>query len=258
VTLGFEDSFLVTWRNASGQDQIYSQGLPMELENFLYARDTHQNLVRHIPGLRCAFGPYNASFFAHDGSAYRWLNLPTYLKSALQSRIQNGAWIDRPRFVSLGANGNFVLITEKHAAVWDLANYKTVSDLLAGCGRREDGISDINSIVLHAYRFESFVAQSRNGTLTYENMPPHVLPTLVAMVAPSMQDTKEMERKPLTRIASERQAASLQRQSSSLQQRAQPRREWSERKHHFTAQSKGVKLSLSLNITAGGLARLLG
>jgi hypothetical protein len=241
----------------SGQDHIDSQGLPIELQNFLYARDTQQSLVRHISSLRCTFGPYNASFFAHDGSAFRWMNLPTDLTSALQSRIKNGTWIDRPRFVSLGANENFVLITEKHAAVWDLENYKTVSDLMTVSGRRESGISEIISIVLHAYRFESFVAQSRNGTLTYENMPPHVLPGLEAMVAPIMRDTKEMERKPLTRIASDK-PGSLQRKSSNLQQRAQLRREWSERKHQFTAQSKGVKLSLSLNITAGGLARLLG
>jgi hypothetical protein len=240
-----------------GQDHIDSQGLTIELQNFLYARDAQQNPVRDIPSLRCTFGAYNTSFFANDHSSFRWMNLPANLTSALQSRIKNGTWIDRPRFVALGANENFVLITEKHAAVWDLGNYKTVSDLLTFSGRQKNGISEIIGIGLHAYRFGSFVTQLHNGTLTYENMPPHELLGVEAMVSPILNDTKALERQPMTRRDSERQST-IQRKPSSLQQRAQVRREWSERKQHFTAQSKGLKLSLSLSITARGLARLLG
>jgi hypothetical protein len=109
VALGFEDSFLITWRDKAGQDHIDSQSLPLELQEFLYARNNQRRLVRNIANIRCSLGPYNSSFFAHDGSAYRWMNLPTTLVSALQARIKDGNWIDRPRLVALGANDNFCM-----------------------------------------------------------------------------------------------------------------------------------------------------
>jgi hypothetical protein len=48
------------------------------------------------------------------------------------------------------------------------------------------------------------------------------------------------------------------RRPSTLQQRTQVRREWSEHRQSFSAQAQGLKLSLSLSISAGGLARMLG
>jgi hypothetical protein len=257
VALGFEDSFLITWRDKSGNDHIDSQSLPLELEEFLYARNAHTTYVRNVPSIQCTLGPYNSSFFAHDGSTYRWMNLPPNLLSALQVRIEDGSWIDRPRLVALGANDNFVLITEKQAAIWDLIHYKTVANLLQFSKIQERGIFDIHSIVLHAHRYGSFVIQSRNGTLIHENLPPHSISGLQQMVTPIAEDTKILERRSLPRRGSEFKE-SIQRRQSNLQQRAQLRKEWGEHKQHFTAQTKGAKISLSLSISIGGISRLLG
>lgn len=257
VALGFEDSFLITWADKNGDDHIDSHGLPVELQEFLYARNALQRFVRDVPYIRCSLGPYNSSFFAHDGSTYRWMNLPPVLLSALQVRITDGNWTDRPRLVALGANDNFVLITEKHAAIWSLQNYKTITNLLGFAKNQELGISEIHAVFLHAHRYECFITQSRNGTLLHEDLPPHSLPGLQAMCAPIIQDTKALERKLLARRESEIRN-SVQRRPSNLQQRAQLRREWSEHKQQFTAQAKGVKLSLSLSVSIGGIARLLG
>jgi len=56
VTLGFEDSFLLTWRDTGGRDRVESSGLPHELVDFLHAEN------RNIPNIRCTLGPYNSSF----------------------------------------------------------------------------------------------------------------------------------------------------------------------------------------------------
>jgi hypothetical protein len=246
VTLGFEDSFLLTWRNNAGQDRVESSGLPSELNEFVYARD------RNIANIRCTLGPYNASFFVHDNASYLWNNLPDQLLSSLQGIIQDGNWTDRPRLVALGASNNFLLVTEKNAARWDVRNYNELSKLL-----KQGHVSAIHSVLLHPYRVQSFVAQHKSGDLAYENMPQHQLAGIQAMVEPILRDTKDVRPKLLFRRESEVRDT-LQRRPSNLQQRAQLRREWSEHRQEITAQAKGVKLGLSLNISLGGLARMLG
>jgi hypothetical protein len=257
VCLGYQDSFLLTWRDGNGQDRIDSAGLPAELTNFLYARDPQRRLVRSIPSIRCVLGPYNSSYFVHDGSAYAWMNLPDDLLRALQSRIKDGSWIDRPRIVALGANSNFLLVTEQHIVVWELDKYRALRRSLEKARSQQDGIHQIHSVVLHAYRYDSSVTELQDGALQSSNLPPPAVSGLQSMLEPLMRDTKERNRKIPLRAASEMRAT-VQRNPSVLQQRAQLRREWSEHSQEFTAQAKGVKVSLSLNISLGGLARMLG
>ncbi len=185
------------------------------------------------------------------------MNLPEDLLAALQSRINAGNWIDRPRIVALGASDNFVLITEKHAAVWDLENYQGVSKFLERSSTQQGGLSGVYAIVLHCYRFQSFVTQSKDGTLLHQNLPHHEIPGIQTMVKSVAQDSKEAERRPLSRAVSERPGAAARRPSA-LQQRAQLRREWSDHTQEITKQTKGLKISLSLNVSLGGLARVLG
>ncbi|KAH8729059.1 hypothetical protein GQ44DRAFT_607784 [Phaeosphaeriaceae sp. PMI808] len=257
VALGFEDSFLVTWRDQNAQDHIDSLGLPPALQEFLYARNAQQKLVRNIPSIRCSLGPYNSTFLVHDSSAYLWLNLPTTLLSTLQARIKDGNWIDRPRLVALGANDNFVLITEWHTAIWDLKNYPTLAKLLEFSNTQERGISEIHAITLHSYRYGCFVTQSRNGTLIHENLPQHTLSSIQAISESIMLDTKAAERDALAlRESTERE--NISRRLSNLQQRAQLRREWGNHSQRFTAQTKGTKISLSLSVSIGGITRALG
>lgn len=182
----------------------------------------------------------------HDGSSYLWMNLPQPLLSALQSRIKNGSWTDKPRIVALGADGNFLLITEKHAAVWDLSHYRTISSMLEYSRTQDRGIEEIHAGTLHPYRYQCFVAQSRNGTLLHENLPPHQVAGVEGMTAAVMRDTKEAERK-----------AKVERRPS-LQQRASLTRDWGERKQEFRAQANGLRLSLSLSVSAAGIAGGIG
>ncbi|CAN9107309.1 unnamed protein product [Alternaria alternata] len=246
VTLGFEDSFLLTWRDTGGRDRVESSGLPHELVDFLHAEN------RNIPNIRCTLGPYNSSFFIHDKASYLWKNLPGTLLVALQNNIQDGSWIDRPRLVALGAGDNFLLITEKNASVWDLRHYKSAVAFL-----EKSAMSDVHSLILHAYRYQSFVMQTKSGKLLFENVPPHQIASIQTMIAPVLQDTKDLQRRPLVHRESDKRE-NVQRRPSALQQRAQIRREWSEHTQEFTAQAKGVKLSFSLNVSLGGLARMLG
>jgi len=181
------------------------------------------------------------------------MNLPPALLLALQGRIKDGNWTDRPRLVSLGASDDFVLLTEKNAAIWNLQNYKTMANLLDFSKSQDRGIAEIRNIVLHAHRYGCFLTQSRNGTLIHENIPPHSLPGLEAMFAPILQDSKEAEWKlPLRRESDMRH--SLPRPPSKFPNRAILRREWSEHSQQFTAKAKGVKLSVSLSVSMTGMA----
>ncbi|KAF1832699.1 hypothetical protein BDW02DRAFT_590255 [Decorospora gaudefroyi] len=246
VALGFEDSFLLAWRDNTGIDRVEWSGLPSELVEFLHNRN------RDIRNLRCVLGPYNSSFFVHDNASYLWKNLPEKLLSGLKANIQDGNWIDRPRIVALGAGNNFLLVTEKNAVLWDLRNYEALSKLI-----QQRHVSELHGIDLHPYRFQAFVAQYTSGKLTYENIPPHQLAGMQAMVGPVLQDTKDLLQKPLTQRESDRRE-SMQRRPSALQRRAQLRREWNEHSQEITAQAKGVKLSFSLNVSLGGIAGMLG
>ncbi|KAF2623634.1 hypothetical protein BU25DRAFT_171823 [Macroventuria anomochaeta] len=257
VALGFQDSFLVTWRDRNGNDRINSIGLPDELTDFLYNRNPQGQLIRNIPAIRCILGAYNTSFFVHDSSAYLWMSIPEGLLTALQARIKNGSWVDKPRIVALGADDNFLLITEKNAAIWDLDNYKTVSNMLEFSRSQERGIQEIHDISLHPYRYGCFVAQSKNGTLLHEDLPAHQVSGITNMIDPVLRDTERAGKKAMQRRESEKRE-SMQRRPSTLQERARIKREWSEHRQQFTAQSKGLKLSLSLSIGVGGLARMLG
>ncbi|EOA83887.1 uncharacterized protein SETTUDRAFT_42670 [Exserohilum turcica Et28A] len=248
VTLGFEDSFLVTWRDASGQDRVDAAGLPPELLQFVGASN------RNVAHIRCALGPYNESFFVHDKTSYLWNNLPGKLVAAIQNNVKDGNWIDRPRLVALGADDNFIMLTETNAAVWHLQNYKPLMPLLA-----QIDMADIHALTLHAYRFDCFLVQTKDGKLVYENIPPHEVPAVQAMVKPILHDTKDAQaRRFPRRDSASTAAASPQRRPTLLQQRAQLRREWTEHSQEFTAQAKGVKLSFSLSVNLGGLSRVLG
>ena len=246
MALGFEDSFLLTWRDHNDQDRTACSGLPPELKNFVYARN------RHVSNIRCTLGPYNSSFFVHDGASYLWSGLPETLVAALQANIQGSDWIDRPRLLTLGAGDNFLLVTEKHAAVWDLRHYKSAMRLI-----KEGDSSQVANIVLHPYRFQSFISLHVSGTLTHQNIPPHQLASVQATAQSILQDTIEAHQKGLSSKASDKRE-SMQRRPSALQQRAQLRREWSGHSQEISAQAKGVKLSFSLNVSLGGLARMLG
>ncbi|CAI6337594.1 unnamed protein product [Periconia digitata] len=278
VTLGYEQSFLLTWRDARGYDHIDFQDLPQELTSFLLATSPQNTLLRSIPNIRLTIGPYNSSFFVTDNSAYLWMNLPVPLLTAMQHRIRNGTWIDKPRLVCLGADENFLLLTEKHAAVWDLSNYVILGKMLEFSRSQERGIEEIKNVGMHAYRYQCFVAESWGGTLLYENLPPHEIggvESIRAVLTKGVLERRERaeeaerardeERRREARMRAEendRRKEEMQKRKmdrpkkSELKQQASMSRDWGERKQEFTAKSKGkgIRLSLSIKISTKGVA----
>ena len=228
-------------------------GLPTNLIDFLCAKNSQGRLIRNIPALRLTLGPYNSSFFVHDSSSYIWMSLPQGLVTALQARVKDGNWVDRPRLVALGADSDFLLITEKHAAIWDLSCYATISKMLEYSRTQTRGIADIRNVALHPHRYQCFIAQSANGTLISENTPPHEIAGVENIKAAILKDTKEMERRAKDKEVIQRRLESVARKPS-LQHQATLRTDFGDRKQEFRAQAKGLRVSLSLSISAAGLA----
>ncbi|KAH7552354.1 hypothetical protein BM1_09216 [Bipolaris maydis] len=252
LTLGFEDSFILTYRSTTGTSHLESSGpLPPDLVSFIHAPN------RNLAQLRCYLGPYNSSFFTHDSSSYLWQNLPPALVSALEKNIKNGKWLDRPRILALGADATFVFITEKNAAVCQLPCYPSLRTLLEE-KMEDDRVRDVQAVTLHPYRYASFLLLLKDGTLLAANIPKHHQPALDAMREPLKNDSKESQ----TAWMQRRDSAKVERpqqRPSVLQQRAQLRREWGDRTSEVSVQGKGVKLSFSLSVSlGGGLGRLLG
>lgn len=261
VTLGFEDCFLLTWRDQKNQDHIDSAGLPPELVEFLYKRNTNGEFVRDIPQIRCFLGAYNSSFIAHDGAAYLWMDIPQGLLAALQSRIKDGQWTDKPRVIALGADNNFLLLTEKHAAVWELSRYIAISRFLDNSKKRLYGISDIRNAVLHPYRFQCSITQSKTGTVIHHNIPPHSMGGLQQLISPIAVSSRgfKLEMRPMVlRPTETKDSESIAKKPSALHERAKLKREWSEHSQEFKTQSRGLKLSLSLSVSVPGLRKILG
>lgn len=169
----------------------------------------------------------------------------------------SGRWIDRPRLVALGSDANFALLTEKNAAVWQLNQYHSVSKRLATIRTQRFEISKIHQVALHPYRFQGSIVHLSSGKLIADNLPAPAWSSFQVMHDTMLQDTTSMRSKPLFRSTSELKPTT-ERKPSVLQQRAQLRREWSEHSQEFTAQARGLKVSLSLNISLGGLSKMLG
>ncbi|KAF1976195.1 hypothetical protein BU23DRAFT_42724 [Bimuria novae-zelandiae CBS 107.79] len=265
VALGFEDSFLLTYRDKHGRDHIESQNLPPELTTFLYATNPRGRLTRNIPALRLALGPYNASFLIHDSASYIWLNLPPTLLSALQARIKDGVWLDRPRIVALGADSNFLLITEGHAAIWDLGCYTMLSRMLEYSRTQARGIADVAGVALHAYRYECFIAQAVNGAVVSENVPVHEGAGVAGMKEAVLKDVKEVEEraKGAERRAREKEVVRRRLEGAARRESVHGGQggERGEVKEVFRAKGRGIRLSLSLSVStglAGSFSKMLG
>jgi hypothetical protein len=181
------------------------------------------------------------------------MSLPPKLLTALQSRIRGNDWHDKPRIVALGCDDNFLLVTASHAAVWELSHYRAISSMLASSQTQTRGIQEVHNIVLHAYRYQCFIAQSFNGSLVFENLPPHELEGMQEMVGALIRDTRDEEERQ-KRMIGKKDGRRL-----SLGQRQEMlRKDWGETKQQFKMEAKGLRLSLMMGISAGGISRMLG
>lgn len=103
----------------------------MEFTSWLEEKGSDGNYTRPFNKVRLTLGPYNESFFAHDTSSYRWRGLPKDLDDALEKfRKPGGGWLDAPKVLSLGYNGDYVMVTMNGARAWKLSSYKSCDQLL--------------------------------------------------------------------------------------------------------------------------------
>jgi hypothetical protein len=73
------------------------------------------------------------------------------------------------------------------------------------------------------------------------------------MVEPLVKDTREAEKK--KRLVGQREDG----KKTSLGQRQEMlRRDWGERNHQFQMEARGLRLSLKMGISAGGISKMLG
>jgi len=102
--------------------------------------------------------------------------------------------------------------------------------------------------VLHPYRFQSFIAQSVNGVIISENLPPHMQNDFVATKEAIKSDTAQgrLPRHSISRPGPSRQAT-LHHESN----QADGAREELEREYK-------VKLKVTLNLSAGSISRMFG
>jgi len=251
LTLGAASSFFISYKTKDGADMIQHDGLPVHLQTFITERDRFGRYARDVRNLRVTLGPHNSSWYATDGKSWMWQNLPSNLESALHAqKSPAGRWTSPPRIVALGTDGNFLLITESDAVFWSLGHYRTLSKMIQYSKTQANGIAAIKDVVLHPYRYQCFVAQSTNGTLISENMPPH-----------SQRDIDSVRDAVITRA--ERRAAKLNRDPSRTTPPLQAtlRREWSDQARQAgddLAREYKLRMKVNISITAGSIARLFG
>jgi hypothetical protein len=185
------------------------------------------------------------------------MGLPHPLVTAITSRIKHGGWVDRPRIVALGADSNFLLLTEKNAAVWDLNRYHMLGRMLEYSQSQDRGIEELDAVVLHPFRYQCFIAKSRNGMVISGNIPLHEMGDLEAVMEIIKRDAEAKAEREGVEAEKARNVGGRR-----LSQQATLRREWSNRKDELRKEAgeykHKLKLSLTLNISAGGIARMLG
>lgn len=119
---------------------------------------------------------------------------------------------------------------------------------------QERGIQEVENVVLHPYRYQCFVAASRGGMVISENLPGHEIS--------DVDDIKEAVKRD-AEISAERERLEERKRnarSRTLTQQAVLKREWSNQKEQLRKEAGEykLKLSLSLSISAGGIARMVG
>jgi len=135
-------------------------GLPQTLEKWLFEKDASGNAQRNLEKLKISLGPYNESYFATDGTSTRWLNLPTGLAKALESRRKpGGGWKAEPRLVALGTMNNYIMITDQNDGNRSLPNYKELDAIIDVIRKMEGGLGLIRVSV-------PFVCELRPDALT--------------------------------------------------------------------------------------------
>lgn len=152
-------------------------GLPENLGAWVGTQDTQGFSTRKISQLRISLGPADASYWVTDGGPCQWYNVPDGLDAALKKRKSpEKGWTDRPRLVSIGAGGNWVLITQANKASWAIdERYSHLKELLQIIKQNHEqggvGFAIVQDIVLNPNVENHAVLVYTNGIVQCTRVP---------------------------------------------------------------------------------------
>jgi len=265
VALGAENSFAVSYKGKDGLLHIQCSGkLPQALRTWLLEEDSSGVPVRELEKLKVSLGPFNTSFFATDGTSWRWENLPAVLQKALNDRLgSNGRWLnqaDKPRMVVLGAHDTYVLINHGGGGQWELDDYKALDEVIRTLAKREDRFDLIENLVLDQHRLNAFVMQLRDGILLCSTaVIPHAQDALQTMKQTIKDDALAAQKRELeSKLAQLQLATRLQKMQNELlvleRRRAQEMNDYAQMINGLNALNLGLG---AMSLFGGGLFNLL-
>ncbi|OCK87380.1 uncharacterized protein K441DRAFT_358351 [Cenococcum geophilum 1.58] len=197
LAFGPNGAFVISYKGKQdGADHLQTANIPTSLEAFLY-ETKFGSLVRNLNTLRVSFGTPTGSFYATDGSSWRWDNLPPPLQAALLVRRGfKGAWRDPPRLVSLGADGDFILLTVGNGYTMRLTKYPeldvTFDEYIKTVGKGR-AFNWIHNLTLNAYVPDSYILQCSNGKVFLNNLPPNSSSHTSLIQSHILSDTRILE-----------------------------------------------------------------
>jgi hypothetical protein len=177
LTLGANESYFISYESKQGTDNIQSSELPQELHDFIFEKDVSGTFVRKFSTLKVALGPYNKSWWATDTVRSKWSNLLKQLSNTfngLRGNNGSGLFNDPPASLTLGCNDSFFMVTKGGAKYWAVAPYRELDKLIDESLTTDMKLQNLVQLVLHPYRLDCWVLQTKSGALFSYNLAPHM------------------------------------------------------------------------------------
>jgi hypothetical protein len=205
MTLGKGQTYFISYQGKDGlnymgnihnnpssilsDDDIGNCGLPASLYDWVWEEDEAGETARNFTKMRVILGPYNESYWATDGSSYKWYNLPKKLNGTIDKiNIPGGGWSAIPKIIALGAKDNFVFISDRFS-VWELSHYRELDFILSTYEKsgqlnfievrfayleflKSKSLTKLyQGLFINPYRFDCFILVGQNGTILSKGIP---------------------------------------------------------------------------------------
>ncbi|KAI9679592.1 MAG: hypothetical protein M1829_001554 [Trizodia sp. TS-e1964] len=184
MSLAVNGSFVFSYKSKASLSNVISNSIPSALRDWLYAKDVQGAFVRAFSRLAVSLGPGNGSFWATDGTSYKWKNLPAGLQKAVDGLLTNGVWSDNPRCTKY---------TEVNWVFWRLNNYKEL-DGLFDMFNKQSKLSLIHKFSLSPHQADACALLLETGTLAWEGTPASAKEGLDNMEKAFKEDVAEADR----------------------------------------------------------------
>ncbi|KAH7141789.1 hypothetical protein EDB81DRAFT_899085 [Dactylonectria macrodidyma] len=177
VAFGPGDAAVVTYLDGwSGRVQLVMKNISSMpgLAAWLLDRDDRGRFKGDLRRLEVSFGQ-DGSYWASDGQTHIHHELPEKLEQDLRTlQTEAGPWNDSPRFIGLGAEGNYILVTGHGAVSSRLGAYPHVFHALNAIASAPTGLTAIQGICLSHFQ-EASVVQWVEGSLQGYNLSPELV-----------------------------------------------------------------------------------